>query len=243
MIDKEAQELDSLYNEWRKKQDIPSFQNIYMKMKPDIDKAAYRASFGSNVPQSAHKLYAAQAFHDALKTYRPESGANLKTHVYGSVQNKAKRLNYMYQDLGYKPEPRATQVGRFQTERENLRLSLGRDPTDEELAKELEWSVKDVALIQKEVVKDLSFADGLGESSVMEGSVDEEKLHLLYYDLTPEEQTMFDYVYGKHGKPKMQVGGKRPDYDRIARVMNVSPSKARGLWTSIGVKLKKVLEK
>jgi len=243
MIDKEAEQLDSLWSNWKNNPDKTNFQNIYLKMRPEIDKASMKASYGSNIPQSAHKLYAAQAFHDALNTYKPTSGVNLKTHVFGSVQNKAKRLNYMYQDLGYKPEPRAMKVGQYQSEFENMRLSLGREPTVQELADRLSWNVKDVILTQKEVYKDLSLTDGMDEHAVIEGSKSEEVLNYIYYELSSEEQLVYDYAFGKHGKPRMTKADKRLDYTRIAKAVGFSESKVRTIWIRIGGLLKKYLER
>lgn len=243
MIDKEAQELDSLFDQWKKNKDTHNFQNLYKAMKPDIETAALKASYGSNLPQSAHKIFAAQAFLNALETYDPKHGANLKTHVYGSVQNKTKRFNYMYQDLGYKPEPRAMQVGKYQAEFENLRLSLGREPTNNEIAQQLNWSVKDVNLIQKEVVKDYSLSDSIGEHGVVEGSKSEEILSYLYFELDQEEKLVYDYVFGRNGKPKMVKANKRVDFERIARVVGFSAPKVRMIWNRVAAKLKKHLEK
>lgn len=242
-MDKEAQELDSLYNNWSKDPSKASFQSLYKKLKPEIQSAGMKASFGSNLPQSAHNLFAAQAFLDALNTYNPKSGATLKTHVYGSVQNKSKRLNYMYQDLGYKPEPRAMQVGRYQTEFENMRVNLGREPSVGELADRLNWNVKEVMTIQKELTKDLSLSDGVEEHAVIEGSKDEEILNYLYYELNGEEQVIYDYVFGKHGKQKLTKGDKRPDYAKIASRVGFSESKVRAIWNKVAVKYKKYLEK
>lgn len=242
-MDKEAQEIESVFERWKKTQSKDDFQTLYKKLKPDITSAGMKASYGSNLPESAHKIYAAQAFYDALNTYNPKSSASLKTHVYGSVQNKAKRLNYLYQDLGYKPEPRAMKVGLYQAEYENLRLTLGREPSVAELSDKLNWNKKDVQFIQSEIKKDLSFSDGVEEHAVIEGSKDEEVLNYLYYELSGEEQVVYDYVFGKHGKPQLVKDGKRPDYDKISARVGFSQSKVRAIWNKVAKKYKTYLEK
>ena len=242
-MDKEAADLDSIFEKWRATQNPEHFKALYTAMKPDIEKAGMKASYGSNIPQAAHKIYQAQVFMDALRTFNPERG-KLKTHVYGAVQNKAKRLNYLYQDIGYKPEPRASKVGLYQNEYENLRQYLGREPSTTELADQLGWNQKDVVNIQKEVVKDLAISDGIEEHAVAQGSRDLEVLNFLYYELSGEEKLVYDYVLGAHGKPKLvKPGGKTPDYDKIARQAGFSASKARTVWKRVGAKLKKALEK
>ena len=182
----------ALLHSWRKTEQPQYFQELYHSMKPLLYDAARKASFGSNVPESAHRIYAAQNFLDALRTFKPGK-ASLQTHVYGAVHQKAKRLNYMYQNVGQMPEPRAMQVGLYQNEHSNLRGELGRDPTHSEIAGRLGWTVKDVMHIQNEVRKDLAIGEGTDEMAFSEGSVDVETLNHLYFDLSPEEQPVYDY--------------------------------------------------
>jgi DNA-directed RNA polymerase specialized sigma subunit len=208
-------------------------------MKPLIYDAAKKASYGSNLPESAFRIFAAQSFHDALKTYKPSTGASLQTHVYGSVQNKTKRLNYLYQDLSKKPEPRAMQVGVYQNEHANLREELQREPTPAEIATRLGWSVKDVERIQREVHQDLAIGEGTEEYGVFEGSKEEQVLDFIYHDLAPEEQKIYDMMLGKHGQMKMVKPNGRVDYSRIARSTGFSESKVRMIQNRIKAKYEK----
>lgn len=212
-------------------------------MKPLLYDAAKKASYGSNVPESAHQIWAAQNFFDALRTFKPSSNTALQTHVYNAVHNKAKRLNYLYQNLGHVPENRVMKVGLYQSVYENLRASLGREPATTELANELKWGVKDVERIQKELRKDLAMDLGTEEQGVFSSSVDEEILDYVYYELTSEEQLIYDYVFGKHGKMKMVKPNNKVDFERIARSVGFSASKARGLWTRVRIKVEKALHR
>src|SRR5690606_8746678 len=136
------------------------------------------------------------------RTFNPTSGASLQTHVYGAVHQKAKRLNYMYQNMGHMPEPRSMRVGRYQSEVENLRETLGREPTMQEVAARLEWSPKEVERIKSEVHKDLAIGEGTEEVGVFESPETEEVLEHIYFELTPEEQVVYDHIFGKHGRMK-----------------------------------------
>ena len=239
--EKKVNELD-LLNKWRQTQNPQYFQALYQSMKPLIHQAAEKAAYGSNIPESAHKIWAAQHFLESLRTYNPDKGA-LGTHVYGSVQQKAKRLNYMYQNLGHMPEPRAAQVGLYQTEHANMRGELGREPSAAELADRLAWSLKNVSRIQKEIHKDLAMADGTEEQPIFETSKDEEILNDLYYDLTPEEQVVYDHVFGRHGKMAAVKANRKVDFDLIGRRSAMSPSKTRSLWVRVRNKLDKALKR
>lgn len=231
-----------LLQQWRKTEHPKYFQELYTSMKPLLYDAARKAAYGSNIPESAHRIYAAQTFLDALRTFKPEKGT-LQTHVYGAVHQKAKRLNYMYQNVGQMPEPRAMQVGLYQNEHSNMKGELGRDPSHSELADRLGWSVKDVMHIQKEVRKDLAIGEGTDETAFSEGSLDLETLNHLYFDLTPEEKTVYDYVFGKQGKAKAVKANNRIDFERIGRSSGYSSSKARIIWGRIKAKFERAVKR
>ncbi len=237
-----ASELET-FKKWQSTQDKEHFQALYTSMKPLIYDAAKKASYGSNLPESAHRIWAAQSFYDALKTYKPAAGASLQTHVYGAVHQKAKRLNYMYQSLAYKPEPRAMQVGVFQNEHANLRDALSREPTSEELADKLNWPVREIERIKKEIHSELAMAEGTEEQGFYESPETEDVLHQLYYDLTPEEQKVYNLVLGKNGQPKMMKANNRVDYDRIGKTTGYSSSKVRMVVGRIKDKLEKAAKK
>lgn len=240
--EKKQPELET-FKKWKATNDPKYFQELYGSMKPLIYDAARKASYGSNLPESAHRAYAAQSFHDALKTYNPTGGAALQSHVYGAVHQKAKRLNYMYQNLSYMPEPRAMNVGVYQNAVANLRDALSREPSPQEVATNLGWSIKEVERIKKEVHKDLALDAGTEEFGVYETPETEEVLEYIYFSLTPEEQLAYDHIFGKHGKPKMTKANGRIDYERIGRVLGFSPSKVRGIVTRIKVKYEKAAKK
>lgn len=232
-----------IFNKFKKTGDKKHFQELYSSMKPLIYKAAERAAYGSNIPESAHRIYAAQAFLDSLKTFNPNSGASLQTHVYGSVQNKVKRLNYEYQDLGKKPENRAVMVGQFQNAFENLRSDLGREPSAAEIADHMSIPIKQVGHLQKELRKDLGMGDGTDEIGYSGETHEEEFVQFLYFELNPEEKVVYEYITGSYGKPKLSKGKNKIDYPGIAQRMGISESKVRVLHNGIRVKLKKVLHK
>lgn len=222
----------TLFHRWRETGDKVYFQGLYQSMKPLLDSAAKKASYGSNLPQSAHQIWAAQNFHDALRTYDPTRGVELQTHVYGAVHQKAKRLNYLYQNQGQIPEPRAVQIGSFQLAVSSLKEQLGREPSAAEIADEMSIGIKDVEHLQKEVHKDLSL-DGLEGEIAIESPREEETLALLYYELTNEQKLVYDYIFGKHGRQKMVKANGKIDFDQIARVSGFSTSKARTLFGGI----------
>jgi DNA-directed RNA polymerase specialized sigma subunit len=214
---------------------------LYGSMKNLIYDAARKASFGSNVPESAHRIYAAQNFLDALRTFNPNKGRALQSHVYDTVHQKAKRLNYLYQNLGSMPEPRAMIVGLYQSELENLKNQLGREPSAAELSDRMSLPIKEITNIRKELRKDLAVGEGTEDIAFSEGSREEESLEHLYYDLGAEEKVVYEYIFGKHGKPRLVKANNKIDFDGIARRMGVSSSKVRTVFSSIKAKLEKAI--
>lgn len=214
-----------LYNQWRKTQSKEDFQSLYDSMKDTIEISSRRAAIGSNVPQSAHKIWAAQLFLDSLRTFNPTMGAQLKTHVSTAIGRKANRLNYTYQDLGSKSEQRATKVGLYQAEYANLLNELGREPSAAELADRTHLGIKDIERLQKELHKNLSTNVGLENQIAVETSLGDEVLSYIYYELNNEQKVVYEYIYGRNGKPKLVKMNGKVDYDEIARRSHISKSK------------------
>lgn len=243
-IEKMATERKSheqdLFDKWKHTNKTKYFQELYTSMKPLISKAIRNASFNSNIPQSAHQAYAAQNFYNALKTFDPKHGV-LQTHVYGSVGKKAHRLNALYQNLGHAPEPRAQMAGRYLDAKEYLKNQLDREPSAAELADHMSIGISKIGLLEKEIHKDLALDDMTEQQTYFMTDANQEKLEFLYYDLSGEEQVVYDYIMGAHGKPRMtRGGGKRVDFDGIAQKMGVSSSKVRNIHKKIARKLERI---
>lgn len=235
-----ADKIDNLYNKWNQTQSKKDFQGLYAEMKPVIERSTWKAAMGSNIPQSAHRIYAAQNFLTALGTYKPDKGT-LKTHIQNAVENKAKRLNYLYQDLGTKSESRATKVGRYQAEYANLMNELGREPSTAELADRTNMGIKDIARLQKELHQNLSTNIGLDSQIAAEGSVSDEILSYLYYELNNEQRVVYEYLYGRNGKPRLVKKNNIIDFDAISSKTNMHSSKVRRVVKSIEKKLEEKL--
>jgi DNA-directed RNA polymerase specialized sigma subunit len=244
--DLKSKELE-IFKKWKQTQDPKHFQALYGSMKGLIYSAAKKASYGSNLPESAHKVYAAQAFLDALKSYQPGKGTALQSHVYGSINNKVKRLNYEYGNIAHIPEPRMMSVGLYQSELENLKGELNRMPSTSELADRLKWSMTETGRMQKELRRDLALDTGSEEHSFFESSIDDEILNYTYYELGPQEKLVFEHIYGRNGRRAMvksRPNGKNiVDFAGIARATSLSESKVRSLVLNIRSKLTEALKK
>lgn len=242
MQEKKDIELET-FKDWKKSQSKSDFQKLYTSMKPLIYGAAKSAAYGSNIPEIAHRVYAAQAFLDALRTFDPKGGAALQTHVYGNVSKKVKRLNYEYQNLGKIPEPRAILVGRFQNELANKHNELGREPSAAEMSDHMGIPLKHITGLMKEIRKDLAIdrTSGTDEFSFSEQGKDEEFLSYLYYELTPEEKVVYEYMTGSYGRPKLERHGKL-DIGAVVKNSGMSENKVKNLHLTIREKYRKIMK-
>jgi len=221
-----------LYNwgKWKQTRNKKYFQELYNDYKGILGQASLKASRGSNLPPSVFKMEAADRFLKALDTYNPSYGTKLSTHVFGSVENKLKRLN-RYQNVARIPERQKGRLGVFDiTSYQNavnyLDSYLGREPTDEEVATELSVPVKDVRSIRLENRKDLSLNEQLDSLAAYDDSVrDTDLLQMAYYDMNTQQKQYYDFATGSHGKPKLVKTSGLPDNQRISQSMGLSYQK------------------
>lgn len=200
--------------------------NVFKGRVRDIPPAAIEAEF------NRHAM-------TAFRTYDPNRGAKLSTHVRNQLQ-KAKRYVATHQNIAYIPEHRVWKIGEFQGAQGELEERFGREPTTDELSEHLKWSPNEVSRMRTELRRDLPTS---GFVSPEGGSIDpysmmpsreREVLNLIEYELSPQEKLVFDYTYGRHGKPSMQPG-------QIATKLHFSPSKVSRLRKSIADKMQRHL--
>lgn len=223
----------TLYRKWKQDPTKENFQGLYNHFKPLLRSAMSKSSYYSNVPNSVFKLRAAQQFYDSLNSYSEGGGAKLHSHIYGSVQNKVKRINTDYGSLSRITERNKDRLGVFQINDFNnaklmLEEKLGREPSPMELSEELNVSINDVERFSHEIKKTLSLNEQLEDLVTFQDiSEDEAEMAMLYYDLSPEQQLVFDYASGTHGKQAILKANRNVDWERIARTIGISLHKVQ----------------
>ncbi len=233
---KDPKDLDLHYfDKWRQTGEKDYFQKLYRGYGGLIHQASRKAASGSNIPEAVFKLQAAQQFHDSLRTFNPDRGASLSTHIYNGVNNKLKRINAQYGNIARIPERSGSSLGVFhinqlQNTEELLRQRLNREPTVVEIAREMNVTPQDVEGLKKEIKKDLSLNAELEDLvSFDESASDKDLLNMVYYDMNPEQQLLYDYANGEHGKQAILKPSGIPDYSAIARKMNLPEQKVQKL--------------
>lgn len=219
-----------LWHRWdqngRKPEDL---EPLIKQVSPIINKQANVYSGRVNIPKPAVQAeFQIQAI-KAIQSYDPNRAA-LNTHLTHQLK-KGKRYITTYQNIGRIAEPRIYRINQFQSERDQLRDELQRDPSSLELADRLKWPQKQVAAMESELRREVPLSTMPGGLTMNKPSKEAEVLRLLQYDLTPEEQVVYEYILGENGKPQLKPG-------QIARKLNMTPSKVSRIKMSIGKKAK-----
>lgn len=197
MIETRQQKDLELWQEWKKTKRPEVLTTLLTRLQPLIyrEVSKWQATVPPAVLESKGRLLTVQA----LEEYNPNRGAAIGTHVTSRLR-KLSRSVYPYQNVARLPENQQLFFNTFTIAQNKLLDETGRDPTTEELADELKWSVKKVgdfrrSFERRELVE--------SEGSQLE-SFDEQSplVDFFYHGLTPEDKLMFEDITGYGGKSR-----------------------------------------
>lgn len=187
----------------------------------DVDKTIDKAI---NAYASGDKSYKTQArliALDAAKTYNPDLGASIDTHVYNQLK-RLQRLSAQRGNLTRISENVAQQRAVVNRAIRELTADLGEDPTTEQIAEKTGMSRRriDTLMNYKPIVPDSATVSPEGDSLVSadtETRMRELYSNVIYNDLDDTDKKIYEWVTG-YGK-----GEKLPGVE-IARRLNISPA-------------------
>lgn len=154
---------------------------------PTVPEAAFRAELQGHMIR-------------AFETYDPSRGAALNTHVENGMR-RAMRYNAKNQNFAYIPEEQIDLISPINRARDILKEDHGRDPTVAEIAQHLNRSPKVIQRVlqaQRKDVADSTFASE-PDDVLKHLSRDREVLALLPHELSADEKTVFNHLYGLEG--------------------------------------------
>jgi DNA-directed RNA polymerase specialized sigma subunit len=231
--EREERELE-LWEKY-KKGDRKAKNELIKSMKPIVHARIKPWIRNSPLPSAAVEAEGMRLMGEALDTFEPGKGAQLKTHVWNRL-NKIHRYGYTYQNVGSIPEPRAAKVGTFQNTEEFLRDKLNRDPTADELRQELGWKLSDVISMQKELRGDLMLDHTLGPVNASESDIGAEALNIVYFDASPTQKKVMEYTFDEFKNvPTLD------NATEIAKKVKIAPNDVRKEHRWIADEIKKVL--
>jgi DNA-directed RNA polymerase specialized sigma subunit len=141
-----------LYEHWKKTGDKASLGALVNQLSPMIYSEVQRQA--GTLPNSALSAEAKKWVIRAINNYDPTKGASISTHV-GNYLPKIRRMNYKFQNAARLPENMQLQYKLWDRALQNLSDTLNREPTEEEMAKELGWSKGQVVKYRNSLYEDL----------------------------------------------------------------------------------------
>src|ERR1022692_154472 len=173
------------YNHWKQTGDKTSLGLLVKQLHPVIYSQVERVS--GTLPKAALSAEAKKWTVKAIESYDPTKGAALATHVLNYLP-KIRRLNYKFQNSARLPENLQLQYTNFQTGVSHLQETLNREPTDEEIAKQLGWSKPLVTRFKASLYDDLVESASQRPNEVTQFNDNKFLLDHILSQLTPEEK-------------------------------------------------------
>lgn len=142
---------------------------------------------------------------EAIKSYNPNAGAALSTHIMNRLQ-KLSRAVYTHQDAIRIPEYKKLRIHAYMRGQREIMDQVGREPTNDELADHLGWSPGRVSEVQQtmrpEFIESEDFGGDMFErKSVWASDSQDGLVDMIYYDLDPIDKQIFEHSTGYSGKP------------------------------------------
>lgn len=234
------------FNKWKQSPTKTNLNNLISRFESDINRGAHSWKAPA-VPVAAFKADLKKNAINAFETYSPDKGASLRTHV-NNLLRRSQRFNAKYQNVAFIPEEKSALITPIKKAREVLFDDLGKQPTHGQIASYLnnqpellpkrvqgKLTASLIKTVDKYQIKDIP--GGAFESDPVPKmmSFHTETLELLRPSLKPDEQVVYDFMFGKNGKPKIESTGE------IARRIGRSPSQVSRLKKRIEATYKKYL--
>lgn len=192
-----------LWQEYKATNSTLALSKLLKQMEPVIHSVVNKwvGNISREVLMNEAKLLAKKAF----DTYDPAKGTALSTHLVTSLA-PISRTVYTYQNVARLPENITLKLNTFNSAKDTLTSFHGREPTTDELHQELGWSAKEINRLntyqRRDLVESVGAVKGDAFFSDKEDK-DADILSAVYFSLMPDEKTLFEYVTGFNGKPRL----------------------------------------
>lgn len=161
----------------------------------------YRAS---PLPFSTLELEGKRLAVHAIRSWDKSKGTSLASYVGTHIRQRLYRFVAEHQNVARMPEAQVRQVGNFNRAVEDLRGRYGSEPSTTQIADYMHLPVSHVTRLRKSLRQDL--LESAGEAMALEDHTRDpsfEKVSLAYYSLSEQEKSVFDYLLGAHGQPRL----------------------------------------
>jgi DNA-directed RNA polymerase specialized sigma subunit len=235
-----------VWGRWKQNPNPQDFEWLYNSHKPVIYRAGERYLNSTTLPKAAVRSDMLRQYVNALSSYDPSKGAAIPTHIFKHMQHTGRYIT-KYQNIGRIPEERAQIIGLYENRRAHLREHFGREPSNAELADDMNASMAEVAdlnrstkkitprtieTLRREVRRDL-LAESPGAETHSEASKLLDHLIFLHGSLSPEQQVVLEHTFDGFGKPVIE------NPVELGPVVGMSPQKIRALRKQIATQVRR----
>ena len=199
------QHQQDLWSSWSVSKDDTPMSSLLDSLQPLIKSRITKFVRGP-IPYSVLLGQANLLARDALEKYDPEK-AQLTTYLVHQLR-PMERFVSQNQNIKYVPEHVSMEFGRYENTLRTLENSLGRHPTHEEIAKEMEVTQRTVSLIEKGIAPEQiasSVPGEMGDELQFSEEISSRQGDLAAYlraELGGNQLKAFDMISGRKGKAK-----------------------------------------
>lgn len=201
------------WQRWKSAPTPDSLNEVVQSVRPAID--GYLSANFSGSEQPIMRGEAKRLAINAIKTYSPDAGASLSTHVSNHLKalQREQRKSQQLVNVSREMDEHVRQY--IQTQKDFFE-EFNREPTDDEIADRLKISRQKLHKIQSAHTMELA-------ESQVEYTPDQEDdtvamwTDFVYHDLDPQGKLIMDYSLGRGGKPQL-------NQIQIAQKLNLNPT-------------------
>lgn len=188
----------ALWAKWHRSGSPQDLQELLTQLKPLIAREVNRWAGGLSRDTLETKAKALAV--TAIRSYNPNMGASLSTHVTNQLQ-KLSRTVYTHTQAARLPEHKAVAMASFSTAHDMLHSDLGRTPTALELAEHLGWSMPRTSEFRKAFErKELLSSGEFNPSAFAVNDYEQDPMvDFVYHDMSPANQKLFEHITGYGG--------------------------------------------
>lgn len=188
----------------------------------------YRAA---PLPFATLELEAKRLAVEALNDWKPGMGTKPGSFVRTRVGQRLFRYVSEHQNVGRLPEEMVRSIGGYKGALSDLSSRFGREPTTHEIADHMGVPVSRVTRLRKSLRAELlESTDGMDEIEDFRHEAGYEQAMLAYYSLSTQQKSVFDYLLGAHGQPRLKPG-------EIAVKLKMSPARVSAIKQEIATKI------
>ena len=192
-----------------------------------VNKYKGQGGVAGNIPEPVLRAEVQNNLMDAFESYDPSKNVQLSTYAQHHLK-KTYRFVTTHQNVARIPEPYTNRITEYSLASERLQNKLNRPPSSIELADVLKWPVSHVETMQRSLRKDLSPHSFQVDPVSLRTSRFEEVKSLIPYELTPQENAVFELLMSTN-TPISKID--------IARRLNISPSRVSKINKKIAQKM------